>query len=344
VGAKNPVMGPRQPHDMASVLALSKRSGRLIEDGSSRRILRGTAWDHALHGIARPAGVALDEVSERITTAVGAMTDCCALGGWASGYVQGVGIWDGYDRLGRARDVLVHCLPGSQLRRRTGVRPTESRVWPGELTEAFGVAMTTLPRATFDELCMAPNLTEAVVALDGALCVLTGEHAVTVPGIQSVTDRHRKRRGVVRARRSLDLGHHRALNPWETRLRLRALEELPIECLLVNVPVFSPSGTLLGIPDLLDPESGLVLESDGGGHRDEEQHAYDNEREELFEDSGLTVIRFGSVDHRKRPIMAGRLRAGHQRALVRSRSAMSWTLTVPAWWHGSELSRAWRYP
>jgi len=122
------------------------------------------------------------------------------------------------------------------------------------------------------------------------------------------------------------------------------LEELPLQELLVNVPVFTPAGSLLGIPDLLDPASGLVIESDGAGHRDGDQHSYDNQREEMFEDSGLTVVRFSSVDFRERFAMAQRFRNGHHRALLRSRSAVNWTLTIPAWWYGSELSRAWRYP
>ena len=336
----------RQPEvrDFPSLLALSKRSAVVATAGTSRRNLRGPEWEHPLHGIAQPAGVALDEIERRISTAVGAMTERCALGGWASGFVHGVAIWDGYDRLGQARDVLVHCRPGSQLRRRAGIRPSESLVLPDEVTMAYGTFLTTLRRATFDELCMAPDLTEAVVALDGALCVLSGHDPTTVAEVQRVAGRHHKRRGVVRARDSLDLGSTRALNPWETRLRLRALEALPVERLLVNVPVFSPAGTLLGIPDLLDPESGLVMESDGSGHWESERHAADNEREERFEDSGLTVVRFGAVDHRDRSEMARRLRNGRRRALVRGRSPMSWTLSIPAWWHASELSRVWRWP
>jgi len=161
---------------------------------------------------------------------------------------------------------------------------------------------------------------------------------------ERVVSRHPKRRGVVRARASLDLGCDRALSPWETRLRLRALHELPVESLLVNVPVFSRAGSLLGIPDLLDPASGLVIESDGAQHRDPAAHARDNEREERFEHSGLTVIRFGALDHRDGSALSRRMREGHRRAVVRARSACDWTLTLPAWWHGSEQSSQWRWP
>lgn len=337
-------MGQRNVRDLTDLMALAKRSGSLVEAGTPRCCLRAAAWEHPLHGIVRPAGVALSEVDARVSTAVAAMTQHCVLGGWASGWVQDVLVWDGYDRWGRARDALVHCLPGSQLRRRKGIRPSESLVLSGELTTAFGVAVTTLVRATFDELCSAKNLTEAVVALDGALCVLGVHEPVTVAGIRALADRHHKRRGIVRARTSLDLGSDRALSPWETRLRIRALYELPVESLLANVPVFSRAGMLLGVPDLLDPESGLVLESDGAQHRDQLSHADDNEREELFEHSGLTVIRFGAIDHRDRFAMSRRIRNGHTRACARTRAAADWTLAIPDWWHGSELARRWRWP
>lgn len=337
-------MRQRNVRDLTDLMALAKRSGSLVAAGTPRGRLRASAWDHPLYGIVRPSGVSLSEVDARVSTAVAAMTEHCVLGGWASGWVQDVIVWDGYDRLGRARDTLVHCLPGSQLRRREGIRPSESLVLPGELTTTFGVTVSTLVRATFDELCLAPNLTEAVVALDGALCVLGIHEPVTIAAARALADHHHKRRGVVQARASFELGSDRSLSPWETRLRLRAIYELPVESLLVNVPVFSRSGTLLGVPDLLDSESGLVLESDGAGHREQVSHARDNEREELFEHSGLTVIRFGAIDHRDRFAMSRRIRNGHARALVRSRAAVDWTLTIPAWWDGSELARRWRWP
>lgn len=337
-------MGHRDVRDFSDLLTLAKRSGSVVAAGTPRSQLRARSWDHPLHGIVRPAGVALSEVDARLSNAVAAMTPECALGGWAAGYMQGIAVWDGCGRVGGARDVLVHCLPGSQLRRRHGIRPSESLVLPGELTTVAGIAVSTVARAAFDEVCLARNLTDAVVALDGALCVLGVHDAVTVTALSALVDRHPKRRGIVRARASLQFGCDRSLNPWETRLRLRALQELPIQSLLVNVPVFTRSGRLLGIPDLLDPESGLVLEFDGAQHREATLHALDNEREEQFEHSGLTVIRFGAVDHRERLGMVRRMHNGHARAVARSRSPVDWTLTVPTWWCGSDLAELWRWP
>ena len=68
---------------------------------------------------------------------------------------------------------------------------------------------------------------------------------------------------------------------------------------LVNRPVFDLDGRFLGIPDLLDPEAGLVTEFDGRLHRERRQHQTDNIREEKLEGSNLTVCRVDSLDLRQ---------------------------------------------
>ena len=64
----------------------------------------------------------------------------------------------------------------------------------------------------------------------------------------------------------------------------------------VNRPVYAVDGWFLGIPDLLDEESGLVAEYDGAGHREAKQHARDNAREKLMEHHGLVVVRACASD------------------------------------------------
>jgi very-short-patch-repair endonuclease len=38
--------------------------------------------------------------------------------------------------------------------------------------------------------------------------------------------------------------------------------------------------------------AGLAVELDGGGHNDEEQHLYDEERSRILESAGIRVVRF----------------------------------------------------
>ena len=56
---------------------------------------------------------------------------------------------------------------------------------------------------------------------------------------------------------------------------------------LVNQPVFDLAGNLLGYPDLLDPEAGVVGEYDGVDHKDRDRHRRDVSREQRYRDHGL---------------------------------------------------------
>ena len=116
------------------------------------------------------------------------------------------------------------------------------------------------------------------------------------------------------------------------------------EHLRINVPVFTVSGTLLGIPDLIDTRTGLVLESDGEQHRAADIHAADNRREESLEEHGLEVVRFGALDHRDPMDVVRRIHVGRRRALAHQARDRFWTLEPPAWWAASRLARRWQWP
>lgn len=142
---------------------------------------------------------------------------------------------------------------------------------------------------------------------------------------------HHKVRGIVQATAALPLANARSASPWETRVRLRAVRDVSLDELLVNVPIFDRFENLLGIADVLEPRVGLVLESDGAQHRRIEQHRDDNVREEKFEDAGLVVARFTAADHANRWGMVGRIDQARQRA-ARSSGPQGWTLDPPSWW------------
>jgi hypothetical protein len=95
---------------------------------------------------------------------------------------------------------------------------------------------------------------------------------------------------------------------------------------VVNPTVRLLDGFLLGMSDLLDPDLGLAGEYDGAGHRDPDQHARDNVREEGFEGGGLVVVRFGGVDlgpARRRSL--ARLQSGRRRARAAAHQPRLWT-------------------
>ena len=83
----------------------------------------------------------------------------------------------------------------------------------------------------------------------------------------------------------------------ETRLRLLiVLAGLP--CPVVQIEIID-NGQFIARPDLLYVEERLVIEFDGGTHR--ERMVDDNRRQNRLVSAGYTVLRFTSADVYRRP-------------------------------------------
>jgi hypothetical protein len=295
--------------------------------------------DRRAHGLLRPAGLEAPEHVQRVDDAVGLLLPGTVLGGWAALHLHGNHWFDGWTSDG-ARPALVHCRPGTQLRRRDVVEPFRGRIDPVEITQLGSVTLSTMARAIFDEARAAPDLRSAVVALDMAVSSTHGLPRTTLAAVRAVEARHVKVRGVVQVRKALLLASHRSASPLESRTRLVAQLDAGVAGLLVNAPVFDLDGALIGVADLVDPRSGLVIETDGSGHREIEQHTLDNRREEAFEHAGCVVVRATTLDHREPVGLAARIVRGHRaaRRVVRRR----WTLDEPEWWSSWPGAAPWR--
>ncbi len=275
----------------------------------------------------------------RIADSIGLLTSSCLLGGWASLRAQGNTWFDGLDAWGKERRAMIHCLPGAQLRNRSIIQPFRGTVHPDEMVDFEQFSLTTMARAAFDEMRMAKNVREAAVVLDMATSTTTARPHTTIDRVERVVLSHHKVRGLVQARNALVLGSARSASPWETRTRLIAELDAGVPRMAVNVPLFDMSGNLLGIADLLDEEAGLVIESDGAHHRENEAHTEDNVREERFERSGLVVSRVTSLDHKDRWRTVGRIAAARRDALAVTKR--EWTTDKPPWWNTWPHARRW---
>jgi hypothetical protein len=153
---------------------------------------------------------------------------------------------------------------------------------------------------------------------------------VTRAALGDYVGRHRGWHGIEQARRAMALCDPMARNAWETRMRMVWLLDavLPV----CNPPVFDMHGNLLGYPDLLDAEAGVVFEYDGAGHRRAHQHDRDNIREEVFEDHGLLVARVGRAHLEDRRALAARMTRKRARGLARDRRRDAWTMEIPSSW------------
>lgn len=326
-------MGPVDP------TSISRRTSHALNDGVSPRQLRGEQWVHPFRGVVRPSYVGLDPLSKVLADAAAVAADHGALGGWASLAVQGNSWFDGLDREGVRRSVLIHSWKERQLRPRAGIEPSRGVVHREEIGWAGSTAVTTLARAAYDEMRLATSRREAVVVLDMACSTTSEVPHTTIDEVLRVVESHTKTRGIAQARWALGHAVSRSASPWETRTRLMAELDADITGLQVNVPVFDLAGNLLGIADLIDPATGLVIESDGSDHRTARRHTDDNVREERFERARLVVCRVTSLDHAETWDTVGRIiRARVDAAREEDRR---WTLEKPAWWSAWRHARRW---
>ncbi|GAA3568402.1 hypothetical protein GCM10022197_25790 [Microlunatus spumicola] len=302
--------------------------GELLAAGLSPRTLGSDRWRQVSHGWHVPRGVP-DTVAQRVVQAATIVTEGC-VSGWAAAYVLGADALDGRDPFtGVRQPVRLVLAPGTSHRHVPGSRAVRAALDPQDVTRQHGLQVTTVLRTADDLAREAPDLVEAVVALDVLVQAGLVRERVLLAELGACSGG----RGARQARAAAALCRSGVRSPWETRLRLFVLG-LGLPEPLVNVPVFDLDGNFLGAPDLLDVEAGLAIEFDGAGHRERKQHRADNVREEGFERGGLVVARADSLDltaHRDE--LARRLRAAHADAL-RNRRPPHWTLAEPSWWRG----------
>ena len=100
---------------------------------------------------------------------------------------------------------------------------------------------------------------------------------------------------------------------------------------LCNREVFDLDGRLIGVPDLLDVEAGLVGEYQGEDHKDGARHRKDVEREERFRDHGLEYFELVGGDIARRHVAVTRMLNARRRAKFLPPESRAWTLEPPPW-------------
>lgn len=135
--------------------------------------------------------------------------------------------------------------------------------------------------------------------------------------------------GVEQVRAALDLADEDSRSPQETRARLIWVMDARLPRPSVNPPIFDRAGHLLGYPDLLDVEAGLVVEYDGDDHRSSRRHSDDVDREARFRAHGLEVTRLTTRDVGAPARAVTRFHTARSRARWLPPERRAWTLTMP---------------
>jgi very-short-patch-repair endonuclease len=188
--------------------------------------------------------------------------------------------------------VYVVVPPGSGLRSRLGLRVRRCVLPPGDVVEVRDLRVTTIHR-TLRDLCLRLPPVEGLVALDMAIAL----RRTDVTALRCYVESAKGLPGAPRMRSLVDLAAP-AESPMETRLRWLLLERgLPMPG--VQVDLHDRDGRFVGRADLYYPEARLVIEFDGGMHRD--KLVTDDQRQNALVSAGYVVLRFTSVDVYQRP-------------------------------------------
>lgn len=305
--------------------------------GVTRAQLRAHRWQHVHRGVVTMDNSELTEPMTAVLAASKLMSPTSVLTGWAAALLQGVKHVTPQDLT--TRPIVIASPDAGQHRPRPGIRATRRYLRADERESCDGINVATIARAAYDLALDARTVDEAVVAFDMCTSTVINQGRTSAANLERLIARHKKTRGINRAREALSLMSARSASPWESKTRPLCVRGAGLDGLLVNVPVFSPQGELLGIADLLDPEAGLAIESDGDHHRDAQIHTTDNRREEKLERAGLTVCRVTALDHRDRLETTARIRNARLDATRSTRN--DWTLDKPAWWWTWPPARRW---
>ena len=305
--------------------------------GPTRNQAAGPRWRTTSRGFHVPAHVDPGPAEQRICEAVPLLPAGGSVTGWANLRLAHAGFMDGW----RARELVPVALivgPHAGRRRRPGVDFREDRL--DVVVVRHGIPCAPVRRGLFDEMRSA-DLREAVVAMDMAAAA----EVVSVRMLREYVAERVGWAGVPLVRAALELADEASRSPQETRLRLVWVLDAGLPPPLVNPPVFDLDGRLLGYPDLLDVEAGVVVEYDGDDHRPARRHSSDVDREAVFRRHRLEVTRVTGPDLASTSRVVDRLLGARALARFEAPSQRLWTLTPPPWWRsepGVDERIAWR--
>jgi very-short-patch-repair endonuclease len=177
---------------------------------------------------------------------------------------------------------------GSTVAGRVGIRLRRAKVERSDVVSRKGFECTSIHRTLVD-VSQRLTLVESVVLADMAL------HAglVTLAELQERAMRSAAHRGVRRFRRVVNYAEPKTESPMESRLRmLLVLGRLPRP--EAQVVLRNDAGEILARADLYFPAERLVIEYDGGTHR--ESIVEDDRRQNLLVRGGYTILRFAAAD------------------------------------------------
>ncbi|MGN6253243.1 MAG: hypothetical protein ACTHNS_15670 [Marmoricola sp.] len=267
-----------------------------------------------------------------------------AVSGWAALRWRGAAFFDGTTQGGRMPLPVPLPVPlvvgQGNLRTAPEVSLSWEQLAPYERDVVAGLACATGTRALFDEVRRTRSLVAGVVAVDMAAAA----GVVGVAAFSDYVDLRNAWTGVIHARRVVALAIDDSRSPPESVMRLVWVLDAGLPPPLCNQPVFDLDGTLLGHPDLFDPEAGLVGEYDGADHLEDDRRRSDRQREERFRDHGLEYFAVVKGELSDPAAVGARMLGARRRARWLPPERRAWTLEWPTWYPAWRAARGWDHP
>jgi hypothetical protein len=297
--------------------------------GPTRGQAQRGLWRRTSHGWYVRSAVPVT-VEQRIAEARPLLLDeSAAVTGWAALRWLGAAWSDGTAPDGqRPLDVDV-VTNGRHARPHRGFRISAARLpQPGGAGVVDGLRITSPVRAVCFQMQNALDLRRAVEQID----VAAYNDLVSIAEVAEHVSKLTGRRGVRQCRAAVELATENAWSPREVGFRLVWELDAGLPRPLCNVPLFDRGGNLIGTPDLLDLEAGVVGEYDGALHLQGAQRARDVRREALFRNHGLEYVTMLAGDLPDPSGVVRRIHEARSRARFSTPDERTWTEKPPPWW------------
>lgn len=299
------------------------------QEGPTKAQAVGPHWRRTSRNLYVPVTVDGGVPEQRIVEQAARVAPHGVVTGWAACRLLGARYFDGLEPDGRTpRPVLAIPGPGSRTRSGAEIVVTREPLRADEIYLRAGIRVTEPRRALFDEMRQHEDWREATVAFD--MMAAAGLVSLRQMGEYLAARTAWRRSSTVTT--ALAHGSEHSRSPNECRMRLVWEVDAGLPRPLVNKEIFSRSGRLVAVADLLDPVAGVVGEYDGAAHLRTRRRHRDVLREEALRRLQLEYFDVMHPDLASRDVLAERMRSTRDRARFLSVEERPWTMEPPPGW------------
>lgn len=303
------------------------------ENGPTRMQVRGRMWRKTSRGLYVPEDVDGSVPEQRIVEAAAVLPTYGGVTGWAGLRWFG-GYWfDGLASGGLEMLPVTLAIGDSKIRSQPGIHVSEETIAPADLTVKDGMPVTIPIYSVTFSMRHAASDREAAKHLSMAAYsdLVSINEAATYAGMRP-REGLSSWFGIPQCRTGIELADENCWSPPEVDLLHIWMLDADLGRPMMNRPVFDRFGNLIGTPDLLDVEAGVVGQYNGALHLEGVQRRQDREREEAYRSVGLECFTMLAGDSGDPYRMAERMHAARARARWAAPSTREWTIEPPRWW------------